>query len=231
MKKQQEIHIYLISSLLALTLFTEQSKAEKIIVKKVKGKQAIVETTNAPLEVGQTYELANDPISDDVSYKSEVLKSRKNSLTFGTRFDYLKSDTLQSNNLNLQIRYGWNFSNLEVGALLEASSSDSGAGATTTFLGGGYFDYNLVANRSPKNLIYGPFVLLAFGSTSFPSGTGGGSTSQLSSNVGGFLTYFIGDTSVAFRGELYGSYQQVNTSTAQNSLVGGGFRGLLALYF
>lgn len=216
--------------LVMLMFVTEPLKAEKIKVKKVKGTQAVIETVS-PLEEGQTYELVSDPISQDVDYKSSVLLSRRNSLTIGGQLDFLRSDSLSQNRLSLQARYGWNFSTLEVGAFFEATSLDQGAGATTTMLGGGYFDYNLIPNRDPKKIIYGPFALIGIGSTSYPSSTAGGSVSTLQTNFGGFFSYFIGTSTTALRGELYGTYQQVNTTAQQSSLTGLGARGLLVFYF
>ena len=133
--------------------------AEKIKIKKVKGNTAIIET-EAPLKEGQTYEITPEALSEDVDYKANVLKSRQNSLTAGTSFEYIKSDLLQSSSFSLQARYGWNFSTLEVGLLTEISSLDQGGGATTSFLAGGYFDYNLISNRDPRQFIYGVFFVI-----------------------------------------------------------------------
>lgn len=216
--------------LVMLMFVTEPLKAEKIKVKKVKGTQAVIETVS-PLEEGQTYELVSDPVSQDVDYKSSVLLSRRNSLTIGGQLDFLRSDNLSQNRLSLQARYGWNFSTLEVGGFFEATSLDQGAGATTTMLGGGYFDYNLIPNRDPKKVIYGPFVLIGIGSTSYPSSTAGGSVSTLQTNFGGFFSYFVGTSTTALRGEIYGTFQQVNTTAQQSSLSGLGARGLLVFYF
>jgi hypothetical protein len=231
MKKNNQRSIYIMFTLALIQLFSITTYAEKIKVKKVKGNQAIVESST-PLEEGQSYEINTDPISQDVDYKSSVPKSRANSFTLGMKFDFLKSSSLQSTNFSVQSRYGWNFSNLEFGILADASSADSGAGATTTLLGGGYFDYNLVINRDPKQIIYGPFILLALGTTTYPSSGTGGSSNTMQTNLGGFLSYFIGaGSTAALRGELFGIYQQVNTSTSQNTVTGAGFRGLLVFYF
>ncbi|MEQ1723832.1 MAG: hypothetical protein ABL930_11695 [Pseudobdellovibrio sp.] len=229
MNNTTKTYSYLIIAVALLT--SHKAMAEKVTVKKVKGNQAIVET-QTPLEEGQTYELQTDgSISQDVDYKSNVLKPRNNSLTLGAKLDFLKSDTTQSTSYSLQVRYGWNFGTLEVGALLEGTGSDLGAGATTTVALGGYFDYNLVPNRDPKKIIYGPFALVSFGSTSYPNTGTGGSSTTLNSNIGGFLSYFIGDSTTALRGEVFGTYQQVNTTATQASQMGGGFRGLLVFYF
>lgn len=230
MKNTLKTYSYLLSTIAIFTLTSQYAQAEKVTVRKVKGNQAIIES-QTPLEEGQTYELVTESVSEDVDYKSGVFKARNNSLTLGTKLDFLKSDTTQSSNYSLQARYGWNFSSLEIGAVLDVTGSDAGAGATTTVLAGGYFDYNVIPNRDPKKVIWGPFVLAGFGSTSYPdTGTGGSSTS-LNANLGAFLSYFIGDTSTALRGEAYGTYQQVNTTATKTTLVGGGVRGLLVFYF
>lgn len=230
MKNTVVHHFYLISAVLIITTSSFSAFAEKFKVKKVKGNQAVIETT-AVLDEGQTYELVSESISQDVDYKSNVLKSRENSLTLGGEFNFLRADTYQSNSYSFQVRYGWNFSSLELGALLNAISTDVGAGATTTILGGGYFDYNLISNRDPKKIIYGTFALLGVGSTSYPSSATGGSSTTLQTNIGGFFSYFIGTTSTALRGELYGIYQQVNTTASQSAVTGAGARGLLVFYF
>lgn len=231
MKNLITTYSFSLPALLLLILISNQALAEKIKVKKIKGTQAIIETIT-PLEEGQTYELITESISQDVDYKSSVLLSRRNSLTLGGQFDFLRSDSTQRNRFSLQGRYGWNFSTLEVGTFVEASSLDDGAGATTTILGGGYFDYNIIPNRDPKKMIYGAFALLGIGSTSYPSGsTAGGSVSTLQTNFGGFISYFVGTTSTALRGEVYGTYQQINTTAQQNALTGLGARGLLVFYF
>lgn len=230
MKNFTPFNSFSLPVLLLLMLVSEPLFAEKIKVKKIKGTQAVIETIT-PLEEGQTYELITEPLSQDVDYKSSVLLSRRNSLTIGGQLDFLRSDSLSQNQLSLQARYGWNFSTLEVGVFFEATSKDQGAGATTTMLGGGYFDYNLIPNRDPKKIIYGPFVLVGIGSISYPSSTAGGSVSTLQTNFGGFFSYFVGTSTTALRGELYGTYQQVNTTAQQSALTGLGARGLLVFYF
>lgn len=220
----------LIMMLVLIILSPNLAFAEKITVKKTKGNQSIIESSS-PLEEGQTYEVSSEKVSQDVDYKSNILKSRANSLTLGSSFDYLKSDTIQNSNFSLQIRYGWNFSTLEVGALLETTARDQGTGSTVSVVAGGYLDYNLVPNREPKKIIYGPFLLTSFGSTTYPSSGTGGSSTSLNVNMGGFLSYFIGESSTALRAEAFGIYQQVNTTALQSSLTGAGFRGLLVFYF
>ena len=221
---------HILSTFICTLLLLSPALAEKIKVKKVKGNSAVIESTT-PLEEGQTYEIGPEAIAGEVDYKGAAMKSRQNSVTVGATFEYLKSDLLQSNQMAVQARYGWNFSNLEAGLVTELQSSDLGAGATTSFLIGGYFDYNLVSNRDPRDLIYGPFVLIATGSTQYPSSATGGSSTKLASNLGGFATYFLGGSSTALRGEAFYNYQQINTTAVQNSVAGFGMRVLLVYYY
>lgn len=231
MKKLNLAYLLSLKLILTFLLFPTHAVAEKIKVKKIKGNQAVIETSS-PLEEGQTYELNTESFSQDVDYKSNVLLSRRNSLTLGAQLDFLRADTTQRNRFSLQVRYGWNFSTLEVGTFAEATSLDEGAGATTTILGGGYFDYNLIPNRDPKKMISGVFFLGGIGSTTYPSGSSaGGSVSTLLTNLGGFVSYFIGSSSTALRGEGYVTFQQVNTTIQQNTLTGVGARGLLVFYY
>ena len=201
--------------------------AQKIKVKKSKGKTALVETST-PLEEGQTYDLQTSLISADVDYLQPGFKSRKNSFTFGFNFSALKGDAAQENSFSAQGRYGWNFSYVELGLVSEIGYSDLGAGATTNFLGGGYFDYNLLSNRDSRNFIYGPFALLAIGSRQFSAG---GSAGLLTVNGGGFFSYFLNNNSLAARIEAYFEHRQINASVGQGSLSGFGSRALLVFYF
>lgn len=215
----------------ALFIFTSQSfAATKITVRKVKGKNAIVES-QAPLEEGHTYDLADEIISEDVDYKTTVQKPRSNSFTVGTQFKFGKSDRIELTDFSLHGRYGWNYTTLEFGAILDFRSLDTGTGATSTLLAGGYYDYNLEVNRFPKKFVYGLMVLGAFGSTNYPSTTVGTNTTNIELDMGGFATYFLGNSSTALRGEGFFKYEQLNTSTQQNSLFGFGVRGLLVYYF
>ena len=207
--------------------FTELVHAQKIKVKKVKGRTALIETST-PLEEGQSYDLQTSSISADVNYSHSGFKSRKNSFTFGLNFSALKGDLAQENSFSAQGRYGWIFSNLELGLVSDITYIDLGAGATTNFSGGGYFDYNLLTNRDSRGFIYGPFALLSIGSRQFSAS---GSAGLLTLNGGGFFSYFMNENSLAARIEAYVEHRQINASTGQGSLTGFGSRALLVFYF
>lgn len=211
-------------------IFTLQAQAQKIKVKKIKGKTAIVESSIL-LEEGQTYDLQPEMIATDIDYKTPGFKSRQNSISFGGSFASLRGSDFQRNNVDIQIRYGWNFSTIEFGALGEIRSNDVGGGSTNEIFGGGFFDYNLVPNRDPKYLTYGPLGLVAFGSTQYPNNQGGGSSTNMELNAGAFLKWFLTSANTALRLEGYIDYQQINTTKTQSSLFGLGSRALFSLYF
>jgi hypothetical protein len=211
----------------ALLAFPQFALAQKFKVKKVKGNSALIESA-VPLEEGKTYELKNEEISSDVNYSDIGFKSRQNAFSLGFNTSYIKGDTQQLTSYNIQARYGWNFSHVEFGTVGQVSFIDHGAGGTTDFSAGGYFDYNLVTNRDSKSLIYGPFVLATIGSL---QSTGGANANIIDVNGGGFLSWFLTNSSAALRVEAFGDYQQVSSSAAQTSLTGFGMRGLISVYF
>ena len=220
---------FLITALLSFTLIS-MAHAQKITVKKTKGKNAIVEST-IPLTEGEVYDLQTSPIAENVNYQTKGLKSRQNSFMIGGNFVSLRGTDYNKNAGAIQARYGWNFTNLEFGAAAEASTEDLGAGSTTSFLLGGYFDYNLVANRDPRAFIYGPFAFAGFGSVNSPSSKGGGSTSTIEVDGGGFLTWFFANSPVALRLEGFATLQKLNTATKQTDVTGFGTRGFFVYYY
>lgn len=210
-----------------LTLATSiDVMAQKITVRKTKGLSAIIDSS-VPLEDGQSYELQTMPLSSDVNYSTVGLKSRQNSLTLGFNLSSFSADTVQSTQFSLQARYGWNFSILEFGVVGQGNYFDDGSGAKTDFAAGGYFDYNLITNRDSRHFIYGPFALLTVGSTQKK----GGSANIIETNLGGFLSFYPGKNSTAFRLEGYLDNQQINSSVATASLTGFGARALMLYYF
>ncbi len=218
-----------IAFLLVSIVGAPEAFSQKIKVRKTKGLSAVIESS-VPLEEGQVYELAVEPLSQNVDYKSSGFKSRQNSVSIGGNILSLKGDDYQRNYVNLQGRYGWNFSNVEFGAVVQVSSDDLGGGATTDLTGGGFFNYNLVANRDPKTLIYGLVGLITFGSKHFPASSGGGSATTMDLNAGGFLSWFL-SSSTALRLEGFFNYQQISTTVKQTNVTGFGSRALVVFYF
>jgi len=211
-------------------LCASESFGQKIKVKKTRGNQSVIESS-IPLEEGQVYDLAVEPLSQNVDYKATGLRSRQNSFSIGGSVFSLRGDEYQRNSIALQGRYGWNFSMLEFGAVAGFTSEDLGAGATSEFSGGGYFDYNLVPNRDTKSLVYGVVGLLTFGSRQFPAASGGGSATTLDLNAGAFVSWFLNSSSMALRAEGFFDYQQISTTAKQTNVTGFGSRALMVFYF
>lgn len=208
---------------------SSEAFAQKIKVKKTRGNSAVIEST-VPLEEGQVYDLAIEAISQNIDYRGAGYRSRKNSLSLGGSVSILRGTDYQRNFYSFQGRYGWNFSNIEFGGVAGFSSDDLGAGATSEFTGGGYFDYNLVSNRDPRSMIYGIVGVLTFGSRQFPSSSGGGSATTLQANAGGFFSWFMAPSS-AIRVEGFFDIQQISTTAKQTNVTGFGTRALMLFYF
>lgn len=199
------------------------SNAVTFTVKKLKGRQAIVESS-IPLEVGQTYEIQNDEVAiDTLSTKNQI---RNNSLQLGAQLQSLSGTNIQDNEMSFNGRYGWNFETFEGGPTLTYESVDLGAGTDSTFLVGGYIDYNLTKNKSPNIMIWGPTASVEFGSKQFKAG---GSASLLNIDGGGFLTWFMAQSSTALRVDGKYHIQKISTTTTETTL--SGFKSNIYLIF
>ena len=216
--------------LMLSTLGASDAFSQKIKIKKTRGLSAVIESS-VPLEEGQIYELAVEPISQNVDYKTSGFRSRQNFISVGGNLVSLKGDDYQKTAVALQARYGWNFTNIEAGPVAQFSSDDLGAGATTEFTGGGFFTYNLVGNRDPKSHVYGLLGLVTFGSRQFAASNGGGSATTMDLNAGGYYSWFLNSSSTALRLEGFFDYQQITTTVKLTNVTGFGSRALLIFYF
>ena len=210
---------------LSLVLFYQSSQAISLTVKKLKGRQALVETS-IPLEEGQTYELQTDTISiDTLNTKNQI---RKNTFQAGVQIQSLSGATVQDNEIFMSARYGWNFEIFEVGPTLIYQSVDLGAGTDSTILAGGYFDYNIAKNKYPKIFIWGPTLSAEFGSKQFNAG---GSASLINFDGGAFVTWFLAQSQTALRVEAKYHSQKISTSASDTTLSGFKSDVYLAFYF
>ncbi|HWU43248.1 MAG TPA: hypothetical protein VN132_07420, partial [Bdellovibrio sp.] len=100
--------------IILLTLSSAAAEAQKIRVRKVKGNQAVVETTGAPLRQGATYDL----ISQEDFGDEATANNRHYLIGLNFAMSSLKSDAAGSNNvtaIDFSTRFGWNFGNFEIG--------------------------------------------------------------------------------------------------------------------
>jgi hypothetical protein len=196
-----------------------------VTVKKIKGRQAIIETTSA-LEVGQTYELQKDIISFDPNGSKP--NNRGNSLQFGAELRALTASQIQDNQISVTARYGWNFEYFEIGPTVSYLGTDVGAGTNSDFFGGGFLDYNVKKNRSQTEYVWGPTVSAEVGLKQFSTGS---SANLMSIDFGGFLTWYLLGTSTALRIQGGYHYQKISTSTADVALAGFASKSYLVFYF
>lgn len=217
--------LFLIFSVLILTSY-EKAHATSITVKKVKGNQAVIEMSS-PLEAGQTYNLENEAVTLHTDYSAEF-KSRYNSITLGASVALISGNKTLENDVRFIGRYGWNHSRFEFGPTLDFEVYDNGFGTGTNYLIGGYYDYNYVENRSPREMVYGPTVQFALGNRNYASG---GSSQITQLQVGGFFTWFINGSPVALKTELGYLYRKVTSSAAESALTGFNSQIYLIYYY
>jgi len=201
--------------------------AEEIKVIKVKGRQAIIQS-QIPLEEGQTYTIDGGAISQNPNYAGSFTQIRKNSLSLGLNLYSIKGDTVQENAIDFKGLFGWNFDFFEFGPMLSYKSLDVGAGATQTVTGGAYFDFNIERNKAPQSFLIGPTASASFGVRNFPSG---GSANILGFDIGGFLKWFLFNSSTALRFDLTYRYQKISSPTAEVAVSGFATTGYLSFYF
>lgn len=130
---------------------------------------------------------------------TQVHAARDNAIGFGVNAELISAPDVQENSLNVFFKYGMNFTHFEIGPTLKLSFYDYGFGANTDYLGGLYFDYNLVENTSSKDFIYGPTVEIGMGNKNYGS-DGRAQITQM--KTGGFLTWFLSRSSLAVKAEF-----------------------------
>ena len=208
---------------LILPLF---SRATTITVKKVKGNSAVIEMSSS-LEAGKTYSLESDAMTLQTDYSTQF-RSRLNSVSLGLDINFMNGNKLVDNTAAFKMRYGWNHRTFEFGALINIELYDKGFGTNTDYLFGGYFDYNYIENKAPRDLIYGPTMQLSLGNRTFAAGD---SAQITQGQIGGFVTWYINSSPVALRTEATYLYRRVNSSAAETNLSGFTAQLYLMYYF
>lgn len=209
-----------------ITFHSAAGASSSITVKKIRGKQAIVEL-NAPLEEGKTYQIETEKITLETDF-SEQFKSRYNSISIGADLSFFSGTKTLDNNFSFIGKYGWNYTNFEFGPVVNLQVYDKGFGTSTTYLLGGYFDYNYIPNKAPCELIFGPSVQLLLGNRTFETG---GSAQLSQAQLSLFLTWYINNSPLALKSELGYQIRRVTSSTGENDLSGVVSQIYMAYYF
>lgn len=207
--------------------------AQKVTVRRVKGNQAVVQINGGALKVGQTYDLGKKPADDDLELVGSNTGPRNKVIGFSTEISSRSSQvgSAKSNTTRYggSVKYGWNKGAFEYGFNGLFWSSDSGAGATSEFGGGGFFDWNLSPNRPGNDMLFGFGADLTYAIINPPNG--GQSSNRMDIYPAAFMKWFILGTPAAMRFDA--GLSMIETSSGGSKVKSDGFlvRGGFSIYF
>lgn len=209
----------------ALSLATP-AFAQKIKVRKVKGNQAVIEFSGAPLRTGSVYEISSESFG-------EVGNSGSRANLLGISFSLKsgKADNASSSSTVISVAgsYGWNSGSYEYGPLLSYSSSNANNGNTaSTIQVGGFVDYNLIPNLPGEVFIYGLGGTASFGSNDSGSGS---TTSLMGLTAGPFVKWFAINSTSAVRFDALYEYTKYSGNASDVAYSGILLRAGIATYF
>jgi hypothetical protein len=151
--------------LVALALTSPLAQAQTFNVKKIKGKQAIIQMTSGTFTEGQSVTVGGGEAMTSTLDSGGSSGSRDNYLGLDFGFTSAKVGTVTQTALALEIKYGWNKGTMEYG-VLGGFASTSGGVSTSTFSVGGNFDYNFSENRPGVDGVMFVGIEASYGSTS-----------------------------------------------------------------
>lgn len=189
---------------------------QKFKVQKIKGDQAVIEVLGGTLQPGRIYE-ANSP-----ELLNNISSSAARDYVFALSFNLLntKSDATGAQNetdISLTGKFGWNFSNFELGPMMSYSSNDSGDLTTTIFKLGAFADYNIIANIPGEIFIYGLGGTAAFGQ--FDNGITA-KQDLLDAFVGPFVKWFPSGSNMGIRFDTGYIYQKQSIANTEVTVTG-----------
>lgn len=201
--------------------------AQKIRVKKVKGQQAIIEFSGGSLRPGQAYELAQDDFGDS----GAEFSSRQYVINVGMSLLNTKSDAANSTNdtsFTVVGKFGWNFSDFELGPMLSYNSESSGNATVNTIKFGGFGDYNMIPNIAGESFIYG---LGAQGSLGQRDAGNNAKVDLMTMSLGPFAKWFPNGGNYGFRVDMLYLYQNRSGAGADVTISGFGAEVGYIAYF
>lgn len=209
-----------------LALATPVAFGQTFNVKKVKGKQAIIQMTSGSFSEGQSVTVGGGESSGSMSMGGGA-GSRNNYLGFDFGFNMVKSGNATENVIDLTVKYGWNKQTIEYGVLGSLSLRSGGASNTSNFGVGGNFDYNFTENRPGVGGIFFVGIEGTFGSNS----VGGVSSSAMTIFPSAGYKWFVLGNATALRFDAGMKMAQtsnngVSTTDTQPAVTGG-----LQVYF
>lgn len=217
-----------------LVLAATPAWAQKITVKKVKGNQAVVQINGGSLRVGQSFDLSqNTGASDELELVGSNTGPRNRVVGLS---GHIKSQSQEVGNAKTSFtgygingKYGWNKGAFEFGFNGLFESADSGGGASASFGGGGFFDWNFKANRPGNDMIFGVGGDLNYVIINPPQGQQ--SSNRMTIYPSAFMKWFILGTSTALR--LDAGYLMDEVGSSGNKIKTNGFdiRAGFSVYF
>lgn len=221
---KKSLQLFLFVSCLSLM---QNSGAATFTVRKVKGKQAVIDYNGPSLESGRTYQIgqvdhrANNENRSHFALIREIAFSNLNSTT----------GSLSAGRLNrfaLSLGYGWNHESYEYAPLIGFTTLDTGSGVTTVFNLGALFDYNFQNNAPGITSILGLSAELNYSKTN--SANGNDSPATTGGFASGFWKWFAFGHSTCIRFDLGYLYSKTSGTTESTSSGVSG-KGSFAVYF
>lgn len=222
----------LLSSLLVITSLASFAHAQQAKVIKVKGQQAIVQfPPGTPPVVGEMIPVGGEAQTESGAHTGRG--SRAHYLAAGGTI-YFTNNSATSNSttgFTLDGRYGWNQEIFEFGPLVTIAYESTTGSSSRKLAAGGFFDFNLVANKPGVPTVYGVGAYADFGQSSTTTGSTDQTSSLVDVFVGGNVKWFGLADNVALRGDAGFSLgrSSINGQATTNS--GLLIKGALAFYF
>lgn len=201
---------------LTLVLIPTLTFGQSFKVKKVKGKQAIVEMTQpGAFAVGHTYTVGEYEEEEEGSLdETSTSGAGSRKYTLAGSAGIVNSTRREGEDsvltINMYTRFGWNMNKYEVGPIVTVYNSSAGGSQSTTYGLGGFIDYNFTPNRTASQ-VYGVTGDLRMVTEQNASNT----ISRYESYVGGFGKYFMLGNATAVRldaGYTYNKYESYNST-------------------
>jgi hypothetical protein len=213
-------------------IFTCQPSVAQIVrVDRIKGKKALVEISEGTLKTGEIYYLSSTPTStstsdvpssrtSEISEVSSKLSSRDRLIGVTGNVSSLSisggGNSASTTGLLLSGRFGWNFTDHEYGTLGSLTIINGAGNSTSSFLIGGFFDYNLGPNKALEEALPGFGGEAAVGASGVTvAGLGGSSTTSATTwylYPNGFIKWFYQQRSTCLRGDIGLLYQPILTN-------------------
>jgi hypothetical protein len=223
--------ISLFSILIFVAINPSNAFAQKAKIIKVKGQQAIVQfPTGARPEVGQILTLDEG----DEKFSPQVDATARQQIIGGSANLSFLNNSLNSRSttdFGFSGRYGWNMVQIEYGPTVVFDYSTTDSNSSRTIEAGGFFDYNLVPNKTGTVLVYGAGGELEYGQTSTTVSSSTSTNTLFHFFAGGQLKWFPIKDSIAIRGDA-GFDSSATTSTSTTVTISGLLlKGGLYIYF